>query len=199
MGQYYKPTAIAKASSKKPIKWQLLCYDFDELAKLMEHSYVGNYLVQAVEYLLAKEKEGISFAWSGDYAEKYKDYGDNLFSIGDDAESCRKGFKMLQDDGVLAEFTGLLGKTCYRMATPKTYKYVINHSKKMYVEIPPQRAGELTIHPLPLLTCESNGLGGGDYYAEKGKEYVGAWKYDRISVGDEVPDNFEKLDVTFEE
>ena len=199
MGQYYKPTAIAKASSKKPIKWQLLCYDFDELAKLMEHSYVGNYLVQAVEYLLAKEKEGIPFVWSGDYAENYKDYGDNLFSIGDDAESCKVGFELLKKDGVLGEFKGLLGKTCYRMATPKNYKYVINHTKKMYVEIPPQRAGELTIHPLPLLTCESNGLGGGDYYSEKGKEYVGAWKYDRISVGDDVPSGFEKLDVKFEE
>lgn len=199
MGQYYKPTAIAKASSKKPIKWQLLCYDFDELAKLMEHSYVGNYLVQAVEYLLAKEPKGISFAWSGDYAEDYKDFGDNLFGIGDEAESCRKGFKMLQDDGVLTEFKGLLGNTCYRIKEPKTYKYVINHTKKMYVEIPPHVDGELTIHPLPLLTCESNGLGGGDYFSEKGKDYVGAWKYDTIGIGDDVPSDYEKLDVTFKE
>lgn len=204
MGQYYKPTALDKnadvtANDWQPIKWQLLCYDFDELAKLMEHSYVGNYLVQAVEYLLSKDKEGVKFAWCGDYAEDYPGFTTNLFDIGDQQESCKEGFAELVKDGVLTDFKGLLDKTCYRIASPKTYKYVINHTKKMYVEIPPQRAGELTIHPLPLLTCESNGLGGGDYYAEKGKEYVGAWKYDRISVGDEVPDNFEKLDVIFEE
>ena len=203
MGQYYKPTALNKStnatSDQQPIKWQLLCYDFDELAKLMEHSYVGNWLVQAVEYLLAKDKEGTPFAWSGDYAENYKDFKDNLFSIGDDAGACKDGFAELKEDGVLTEFTGFLGKPCYRMATPKTYKYVINHTKKMFVEIPPQRAGELTIHPLPLLTCESNGLGGGDYYSEKGKEYVGAWKYDTISIGDEIPSEYEKLDVIFEE
>lgn len=199
MGQYYKPTAIRKYAKKRPVKWQLLCYDFDELAKLMEHSYVGNYLVQAAEYLLAKEPKGVSFAWSGDYAEEYKDFGDNLFGIGDEAKSCRKGFKMLQKDGVLAEFKGFLGNTCYHLKEPKTYKYVINHTKKMYVEMPPHKDGELTIHPLPLLTCESNGLGGGDYYSEKCKDYVGAWKYDRISVGDDVPSGFEKLDVKFEE
>lgn len=201
MGQYYKPTLLNKGkdATEKPIKCQLLCYDFDELAKLMEHSYVGNWLVQAVEYLLAKDKEGTPFAWSGDYAENYKNFKDNLFGIGDDVGACKDGFAELKEDGVLTEFTGTLGKPCYRMATPKTYKYVINHTKKMYVEIPPQRAGELTIHPLPLLTCESNGLGGGDYYAEKGKEYVGAWKYDTISIGDEIPSEYEKLDVIFKE
>lgn len=203
MGQYYKPTALnlnadVTANDWQPIKWQLLCYDFDEPAKLMEHSYVGNYLVQAAEYLLSKEKDGVRFAWCGDYAEEYPGFTTNLFNVGD-KQTCRAGLAELFKDGILTEFKGLLGNKCYRIENPKAYKYVINHTKKMYVEIPPHREDELTIHPLPLLTCESNGLGGGDYFAEKCKEYVGAWKYDRISVGDDVPDNFEKLDVFFQE
>ena len=36
------------------------------------------------------------------------------------------------------------------------------------------------MHPLPLLTCEGNGNGGGDYHSEYGKEYVGTWARDLI-------------------
>ena len=204
MGQYYKPTALDKnadvtANDWQPIKWQLLCYDFDNGAKLMEHSYVRNTLVQAVEYLLAKDKDGTPFVWAGDYAEDYPGFTTNLFDVGGKQESCRTGLAELFKDGVLTEINGLGGKPCYRIKRPKTYKYVINHTKKMYVEIPPHRKGELTVHPLPLLTCESNGRGGGDYYSDKGKDYVGAWKYDTISVGNRVPKGYEKLDVLFQE
>ena len=200
MGQYYKPCALKSAdteNSNNPIKWQLDCYKFDELAKLLEHSYVGNWLVQAAEYLLAKE--AAPFVWAGDYADDYAGFEDNLYSIGEDAGSCKDGLAELKAYGVLTEIKGLLSETCYRIERPNTYKYVINHTKKMYVEIPPHRKGELTIHPLPLLTCESNGRGGGDYYSDKGKDYVGAWKYDTISVGNRVPKGYEKLDVLFQE
>jgi hypothetical protein len=36
------------------------------------------------------------------------------------------------------------------------------------------------IHPLPLLTCEGNGRGGGDYRGES--DLVGRWSRDLISV-----------------
>lgn len=200
MGQYYKPTALDKnadvtANDWQPIKWQLDSFSFDQLSKLMEHSYVRNALVQAVEYLLAKDKDGTPFVWAGDYADEYTGFADNLYAIGDS----RTGLAELFKDGVLTEYKGDFGEPFYRIKRPKNYKYVINHTKKMYVEIPPHRAGELTIHPLPLLTCESNGRGGGDYDSDEGKDYVGAWKYDTISVGNRVPKGYEKLDVTFEE
>lgn len=200
MGQYYKPTALDKnadvtANDWQPIKWQLDSFSFDQLSKLMEHSYVRNALVQAVEYLLAKDKDGTPFVWAGDYADEYTGFADNLYAIGDS----RTGLTELFMDGVLTESKDYFGNSCYRIKRPKTYKYVINHTKKMYVEIPPRRKGELTVHPLPLLTCESNGRGGGDYYSDEGKDYVGAWKYDTISVGNRVPKGYEKLDVTFKE
>lgn len=204
MGQYYKATFLDKnadvtANDWNPIKMQLSPYDFDNGAKLMEHSYVRNTLVQAVEYLLAKDKDGTPFVWAGDYAEDYPGFTTNLFDVGDKQESCRAGLAELFKDGVLTEYKGNFDEPYYRIKRPKNYKYVINYTKKMYVEIPPHRTGELTIHPLPLLTCESNGLGGGDYFSEKDADLVGSWKYDRISVGDEIPRDFKELKVNFKE
>lgn len=203
MGQYYKPTFLDKtaditANDWNPIKWQLLCYDFGNGAKLMEHSWVHNRFVQAVEYLLSKDKEGTPFVWAGDYAENYSGLKCNLFEFGE-KDKCKEGLAELFKDGVLENDKDFLGYDCYQIKNPKTYKYIINHSKKLYVVIPKQNEQYTVIHPLPLLTCESNGLGGGDYFAEKDAELVGSWKYDTISVGDEIPSGFKKLKVDFKE
>ncbi len=203
MGQYYKPTFFDKnadvtANDWDPIKWQLLSYDFGNGAKLMEHSWVHNGFVQAVEYLLSKDKEGTRFVWAGDYAQKYSGFTENLFTIGAEGK-CRKGLAELFKDGVLENDKDFLGYDCYQIKNPKDYKFVINHTKKQFVRIPEYNKDEHTIHPLPLLTAESNGLGGGDYWSEVGKEHVGSWKYDKISVGDEVPKGFTELKVKFEE
>lgn len=202
MGQYYKPTFLDKnadvtANDWNPIKWQLLCYDFGNGAKLMEHSWVHNGFVQAVEYLLSKDKEGTPFVWAGDYAENFSGFTNNLFGIGDD--KCKEGLAELFKDGVLLQTKDFLGYDCYEIKNPKVYKYVINHTKKQFVRIPEYDKDKYTIHPLPLLTCESNGLGGGDYFSEVGKEFVGIWKYDKISVGDDVPKGFTELKVEFDE
>lgn len=196
MGQYYRPTFLKKErkENEMPIMAQLSSYDFGQGAKLMEHSYVGNPLVQAVEYLLAQDKEGVPFVWSGDYAENFEGFDTNLFDIGDTEEIDNKTLKTMP----LVETDGWCGKRFEINPNEiKTYKYVINHTKGLYVEIPQQ--GEYTIHPLPLLTAESNGLGGGDYWSKKDAELVGSWKYDTISVGDEIPSGFKKLKVKFKE
>jgi len=196
MGQYYKPTFLNKttdvtANDYNPIMFQLSPHTFDKGAKLMEHSYVGNPLVQAVENLLAKDNEGTPFVWAGDYADPYQGFTSNLYEMGDKEEEA-KGLAEL----ITTSFKGILGMKCYKVDNPKAYKYIINHTKKLYVSVP-QKIG--AIHPLPLLTAESNGLGGGDYYSKVGEKFVGAWKYDKISMGDEVPDGYEELNVTFRE
>ena len=203
MGQYYRATALDKnadvsANDWNPIKWQLSTYDFGNGAKLMEHSWVGNRYVQAVEHLLSKDKEGTPFVWCGDYAEHYNGFETNLFDVGCDCYADQDGLAELLKDGVLQSDQDWMGE-CYSLKNPKTFKYIINHSKKLYVVIPKQNEHYTVIHPLPLLTAESNGLGGGDYFAEKDADLVGSWKYDRISVGDEIPKGFKKLKVNFKE
>lgn len=204
MGQYYKATFLDKnadvtANDWNPIKFQLSPYDFNNGAKLMEHSWVDNSYVQAVEYLLSKDKEGTRFAWCGDYAEKFNGLECNLYDFGDD-DACRKGLAQLFKDGVVQFHTkqGWSEEWC-ELKNLKTYKYILNHSKKLYVVIPKQNEHYNVIHPLPLLTAESNGLGGGDYFAENDADLVGSWKYDRISVGDEIPSGFKELKVNFKE
>ena len=202
MGQYYKATFLDKnadvtANDWNPIKFQLSPYDFNEGAKLMEHSYVGNPFVQAVEYLLAKDTEGTPFVWAGDYAKPYQGYTSNLYDIGNKVDEA-KGIAEIVKDDALSTFQGILDTKCYELDNPKTYKYVINHTKGLYVKIPP-RTNDYVIHPLPLLTAESNGLGGGDYFAKKNAELVGSWKYDRISVGNDIPKGFKELKAVFKE
>ena len=57
------------------------------------------------------------------------------------------------------------------------FRYIVNHSKKLFVD---KEKLTSNIHPLPLLTCEGNGRGGGDYGGSS--ELVGSWARDVISV-----------------
>jgi hypothetical protein len=54
------------------------------------------------------------------------------------------------------------------------------------------------IHPLPLLTCEGNGRGGGDYGGID-RYLVGLWARNRISVSNDIPDGYEELLFTLHE
>jgi hypothetical protein len=55
-----------------------------------------------------------------------------------------------------------------------------------------------SIHPLPLLICEGNGRGGGDY---DGSNYdlCGTWARDVISMEETIPDNYIELICDFYE
>ena len=75
---------------------------------------------------------------------------------------------------------------------PKTNpRYILNHTKKQYVDIKHLTAekgwgsDDWFIHPLPLLTCEGCGRGGGDYHRNEDHpsyKYIGLWARDVISV-----------------
>jgi hypothetical protein len=51
-------------------------------------------------------------------------------------------------------------------------------------------------HPLPLLTCEGNGRGGGDYRGDS--PLIGSWARDIISVEEVKPEGFEELAFNLE-
>ena len=71
-------------------------------------------------------------------------------------------------------------------------------TKKEYVDkdIAPEDKEGWKVHPLPLLTCEGNGRGGGDYRLRN--EFIGYWSRDRISVEEKAPKDYEELIPNFE-
>jgi hypothetical protein len=73
------------------------------------------------------------------------------------------------------------------------YRYIINHSKKQFVDKMASKAEEegMKYHPLPLLTCEGNGRGGGDYRGDS--PLIGSWARDVISVEVEAPADYKEL------
>ena len=166
MGQYYKPTSVDKMES-------LYSHDYGSMSKLMEHSYIGNHFVNIAEYMLSPKGDWYkhSFVWAGDYADE-EESGNNLFS---DAKEIK-----LKD-----------------YPEKSSGRYIVNHTKKEYVdkdECPVDWDG-WSVHPLPLLTCEGNGRGGGDY--RKDNEHISIWARDQISIEKEKPEGFEEITPHF--
>ena len=162
MGQYYKPTSIDKMES-------LFSHDYGNMSKLMEHSYIDNDFVNIAEYMLSPEGDWYkhSFVWAGDYADE-EESGNNLYS---DA-------KEIKVDDYPEESSG---------------KYIVNHTKREFVDkdIVPKDPEGWKVHPLPLLTCEGNGRGGGDY--TRNNRYIGSWARNQISIEKQKPEDFKEI------
>ena len=79
-------------------------------------------------------------------------------------------------------------------------RYIVNHTKKEYVdkkECPKDKDGWI-IHPLPLLTAQGNGQGGGDYYTEDDSElFIGTWAGDSLEVTSKKPQYMRKIRPNF--
>lgn len=89
-------------------------------------------------------------------------------------------------------------------------RYILNHTKMQYVDIKHVTAekgwdtDDWFIHPLPLLTCEGCGRGGGDYHRDMrhpSYKYVGLWARDIISVTQDDSElaGFEEIRPDFHE
>jgi hypothetical protein len=199
MGQYYKPIVLDEAKQGEPEKVKAWVYSHEIKTtytrddgskftsgsglKLMEHSWMKNPFVKAFENLIVDNPQRV--VWAGDYADEeavqtcVTDRGTienvNLYFL------CEDNTKVKPKKG------------------RKTHRYVINHSKKEFVDKDncPKDSDGWQIHPLPLLTCEGNGRGGGDFRGSN--DYVGLWARDIISVGSSVPDGFEEIKPDFAE
>lgn len=203
MGQYYKPIFLNE--DKKTIKESASSYTFHEGAKLMEHSYVNNLLVNCVEEKLLNKPTRL--VWAGDYAdpEDGKKKGPNLYDLSDGqgkvmfADFPQKGFNELWDATTeqLKEWYPAWGKM---VELGKGDIFVLNHDKKQYY-VRPKRLDDMVINPLPLLTAEGNGRGGGDYEGTN-MELVGTWSRDLIEyVTDKgtVPYDYTLIEPSFKE
>ena len=177
MGQYYRAVILAseKDNGRELIRTWIEPLSYANGSKLMEHSYVGNSVVEAVEYLISPigmfYKSRI--VWAGDYADKEENSSDNLHDITFQALNEEKG-------------------SCLDRKNMVVFQYIVNHTLKKYTK----KNGNGNIHPLPLLTVEGNGRGGGDYRGGN-DDLVGSWARDVISVEMEIPDGYDELVCEF--
>lgn len=165
MGQYYKPVLRSDNKSKTSSAWY-----FDCGAKLMEHSYVGNPLVESVMCEIDKNTSNGNLTrvvWAGDYANEEMTSEDNLYKISLEYEKINPS-----------------QNNCLK-------RYIVNEDRMEYVDLSKCKKDtyDYIIHPLPLLTAEGCGRGGGDYdmHNGKGKEFVGTWARCCLKLTDTQP------------
>ena len=188
MGQYYRGAIvnrISKRTKRIKVKMAFDCYTHHNGAKLMEHSYVGNYYMKQYEHALATVFYNSPLVWVGDYADEKLDT--NVY------DSACNFIEKREKRG--------LDKNLKTLNELPNYKYAINFTKKMFVriDITETENGDYPIHPLSLLCSDGNGRGGGDYEGSN-MELIGSWAYDRIGVSNELPKSIKKeLQVTFKE
>lgn len=182
MGQYYN-IAIKKDGKTKAYN-RTIDGEYT-MAKLMEHSWYLNPMVNAISEKLYKSPSQI--AWVGDYA----------------------------DEGELYDIAyPKNGRYCvlHRSDFTLNGRYIVNHTKKLildcweYLTLSLKNSEDgWVIHPLPLLTAVGNGRGGGDYRGIN-QDKVGSWAWDTLEIVDwEEAEkyfkekNYDKFMVTFKE
>jgi hypothetical protein len=180
MGQYYKVIFLADTKYEKEIIRFWICPgSYKNGMKLMEHSYFNNSLLNAVQDLLSPNGAFYKsrIIWAGDYADGEPSTGQNLYHMAEAKE---------------AAYFQSTNNIEYRMNS-----YLVNHTKKEYVDMKKLSYGEnLIVHPLPLLVAEGNGRGGGDYSGNN-EEMCGRWARDIISFEEELLKNYEEIFPNF--
>lgn len=169
MGQYFNAVFLKRNHklAKEPVIGAIRPSDFNNLAKLMEHSYIGNYFVNAFMQLI-NEIDGTYFAcpcaWIGDSSEPINNK--NYFHLS------KKFCKATKYDN----------RDLLNSLENVYYKYVINFSKKEYIILPQLNRSELTINPLPMLLAygirtSSKNI---NFCYGISSKYIGRWAFNRI-------------------
>lgn len=180
MGQYYKAVNIDKKEYIEP-------WEFENGAKLMEHSWVGNTFVDSVGMLLVDGGRwaGDRIVWAGDYADVEEKYKQNYYSLTNtDKFSELKSHNMIQ-------------------LLPPNYTYVCCIDTKEYVNISniPVDKNDWQINPISLMTADGNGRGGGDFHTESEEQenIIGKWAKLRIVIHKDAPEGYTELDFNLTE
>ena len=183
MGQYYK--VIILADNMNIIRMWTTPTAYNCGNKLMEHSYLNNNFMNAMEYLISPN--GMFYMsriiWAGDYADQEEL---NLYYMADQQNG--KYIKPYLNENIS-------NMNCYR--------YIINHTKKLYIDKEKCKKNDngFIIHPLSLLVTDNcNGMGGGDFRGED-EHLCGTWTRDIISVEKSMDKliDYKELECNFEE
>ena len=170
MGQYYKTVFIKKVRNGIRIIGWLHGHHYHTSVNL--GTQLGEKFVSAIEFQISPDgtyPNGHRIVWAGDYSDNEKGSDINLNS-------------MCTDDFILL----------FPVKDASEYRYIVNHSQKLFVD----KENIEEYHPLPLLTCEGNGRGGGDYNGKDPQHLVGSWSRDMIAVTREPPEGY--LEVYFD-
>lgn len=207
MGQYFNPCMLTKneRGNDRPTEWiysheiksRYKRHDgkiimLGQGLKLMEHSWMKNPLCQLVEFLLLPGNPWHMkpIVWAGDYAEPEPETVYNWMDEDGDIRTHEDNLYDFCED----ENKYKVGKQPKLL---KKYRYILNHTTKQFVDKTkvPDKDG-WAIHPLPLLTCEGNGNGGGDYRGDE--SIIGSWARHTISVDESIPEGYTELifDIT---
>lgn len=178
MGQYYYPASLDKMEG-------VYSHDFGSGLKLMEHSWVGNKFVGVVGNLISPGGKwyGDRIVWAGDYADH------ELNECGEETEN--NIYQLVRDNVIKPRFD-----------ESEAFKYLVNLDTNEWVDMYKLPVSEVyngidfVIHPLPLLTCEGNGRGGGDYHGNH-SALVGKWARNRVVFQNEKPETGEELICDF--
>lgn len=188
MGQYYK--VIILADNINIIRIWTTPNAYNSGDKLMEHSYLNNDFMNAMEYLISPN--GMFYMsriiWAGDYADmdnsnENRDDDFNLYHMAD-----------LQNEKYITPYLN------ENISNMDIYRYVVNHTKKLYVDKEKCKKNN-EIHPLSLLVTDNcNGMGGGDYRGIN-EHLCGTWTRDIISVEESINKliDYKELECNFEE
>lgn len=181
MGQYYKACFVTQKKNK--VKEYFDSWDTNNGSKLMEHSYIGNNFVMNVTYKMINSPKRL--VWAGDY-------GDDVVGKNNYYMLCDKSEKSQNETEINVIENALNANTIY-----------INHDKKEWFDLKKQTIPAMKdwcgiVHPLPILTADGNGRGGGDYDGVN-MELVGTWKGDLIEISDTIPDNYIEIESWFTE
>lgn len=204
MGQYYKLIVLNKykknAKNCEKINSYMETWDFNQGAKLMEFSWIGNNFVSLFESLINKEHgmfAGYPIIVAGDYADEepntYKKEKLNLYTL-------------------CCEFGQRLTKKFFNAHNiePKHYRYVINEDKGLFIDTERMKVINTTeydgitikwqVHPLTILCCDGNGRGNGDLNSDTNpnKRQIGAWRRNVVVVSDNRPDETKYREVFYD-
>lgn len=166
MGQYYH-------AGVQELNECVTGHDFNNGIKLMEHSWIINNYVNVIEKLIAPGGRwyGKSLTWGGDYAE------------GDDVNPETYNFEKIKPEVTEYHY----------------FRFLINETKKSFVDLDKVPVSDVwidpdtkekhdyRIHPLPLLSCNSNGRGGGDFFGSDDNNLIGSWAGNVITVSNDQP------------
>ena len=167
------------------------------LAKLTEHSWIGNSTMESFSNIILKNPQHI--AWVGDYADQYEqeDITNNKLTLRKIKSLHKKAWRCKKE--IVMEYRPLNTK----------YMLLVNWTKNQYVSMYDYIEKNTTkdgwcLHPLSLLTAIGNGLGGGDYHGIN-ENMIGIWAFDEISfessdIESRLERNkFEKIELEFKE
>ena len=203
MGQYYVAVVLDEDGTPTHVARS---WDFNNGAKLTEHSWLGNDFVAAVETLLVAEAPR-RVVWAGDYADPEPGAG-NLYDLTDGLEPYRPDVAGLghrvawRNDEAVIEIDPAIKANAWPVIVPRaeSHPFLLNWDKRLYVDKrkvpavkPRWSEREWSLHPLPLLTVDGNGRGGGDFDGDDPAGIVGSWARDHISLSNHAPIGFEEL------